>query len=82
MHGRRAILCALVALAGCGAEPDDGVGGVSASEARALNEAAALLDARSGAARDEAGLNPAARAAAAADRRRMVPTPIPETAAR
>ncbi len=38
---------ALVALQGCGVSDDDeGVGGVSASEAQALNEAAAMLDER------------------------------------
>ncbi|MEA3541111.1 MAG: hypothetical protein U9R77_03195 [Pseudomonadota bacterium] len=63
---RVAGLMAMVMLtSGCGSSDDDGVGGVSASEARALNEAAAMLDARAGAAEDKsAGLNPAARMAA------------------
>ena len=55
-------------LAGCGSDPsaDDGV---SASEARALNEAAAQLDAQAGAARPkDVGLNPAAMAGAQAER--------------
>ncbi|CAN5290345.1 hypothetical protein BH10PSE12_BH10PSE12_10850 [soil metagenome] len=34
----------LVALTGCGSGGDAGVGGVSPSEARALNEAATMLD--------------------------------------
>lgn len=38
----------LLALAGCGAtDSADGPGGVTAGEARALNEAAAMLDSRS-----------------------------------
>lgn len=63
---RVAGLMAMVLLtSGCGSSGDDGVGGVSASEARALNEAAAMLDAHAGAAGDKgAGLNPAARIAA------------------
>ena len=64
----------LLPLAACGSEPADGVGGVSASEASALNDAAAALDARAGAAQaGDAGLNPAAAAAARADRARTVP---------
>lgn len=35
-------------LTGCGTQDEDGVGGVSASEARALNEAAEMLDSRTG----------------------------------
>lgn len=67
-------LCILLGLAGCGSGSDDGVGGVSAGEARALNEVAATLDAQTGTAQDvKDGLNPAARAAAAADRGRMAP---------
>ena len=55
----------LLPLAACGSASGDGVGGVSASEASALNDAAAMLDARTGAARtDENALNPAATAAA------------------
>lgn len=43
-----AIFAALLAVASCGSYDDsDGVGGVTASEAQALNEAAAMLDARS-----------------------------------
>ncbi len=64
---------ACVLLAACGSGSDDGVGGVSASEASALNDAAAMLDdARSGAP-SQAGLNPAAAAAARADRQRAAP---------
>jgi hypothetical protein len=80
MAARLAILPVLLApalfgLAGCGSGSDDGVGGVSAGEARALNEAAATLDARTGTAQDaQEGLNPAARTAAAADRGRIAPT--------
>lgn len=44
----RYTLPALLLLAGCGAQNDNdpGVGGVTVGEARALNEAAAKLDAR------------------------------------
>lgn len=64
----------LLSLAACGSEPAEGVGGVSASEASALNDAAATLDARAGAAQaGDAGLNPAATAAARADRARTTP---------
>jgi len=67
----------IAALSACGSgEPQDGVGGVSASDARALNEAAARLDAQ-GNARDGApGLNPAATVAAGANRDRT-PPPAP-----
>lgn len=49
----RAPACALLALSlslsACGtAEDEPGVGGISASEARALNEAAQMLDSRPG----------------------------------
>ncbi|MHA6768151.1 hypothetical protein [Sphingobium ummariense] len=73
MVQRIAGLVLLTVLAGCGS--GDGVGGVSASEASALNDAAAMLDARAGAAQRDAGddLNPAARAASRADRGRTVP---------
>jgi hypothetical protein len=41
-----ALLCGAL-LAGCGSsDRDEGVGGVSASEAQALNEAAEMLDSR------------------------------------
>lgn len=67
-------LVTLLALAACGSPDGDGVGGVSASEASALNDAAAMLDARSDAARPSAeGLNPAAVAATRADRERTPP---------
>ncbi|CAM8641567.1 MULTISPECIES: hypothetical protein [Sphingobium] len=66
------------ALAACDSGSQDGVGGVSAGEAKALNEAAARLDARAGAARSgDPGLNPAAVAAARADRNRVPPPPQP-----
>lgn len=43
------VLPAFALLAGCGANDSaDGPGGVTADEARALNEAAAILDARAG----------------------------------
>jgi hypothetical protein len=59
----------LALLTGCGSSESDGVGGVSASDARALNEAAAMLDARVGVTDDKVGdLNRAARMAA--DRQR------------
>lgn len=76
---RSAAIAALMSLAACGSAPDDGVGGVSASEASALNDAAAMLDARSGEARstDAGSLNPAAAAAARADRRRTAAPPEP-----
>lgn len=65
---------ALLALTACGSGSQDGVGGVSAGEAQALNQAAASLDARTGAAQDgDTGLNPAATAAARADRNRIAP---------
>lgn len=44
-----AIILAVTALSSCGASESDGVGGVTASEARALNEAAEMLDSRPGA---------------------------------
>lgn len=66
-----ALLC-LLPLAACGSGEGDGVGGVSASEAQALNDAAARLDAQAGAAQSgQPGLNPAAQAAARADRDRL-----------
>lgn len=69
----------LLSLAACGSGSPDGVGGVSASEASALNEAAATLDARAGAAQaGDAGLNPAAATAARADRARTTPQPAPK----
>lgn len=47
---RTASLLLALILSACGsAADDDGVGGVSAGEAKALNEAAAMLDARPGA---------------------------------
>ncbi|HUD93161.1 hypothetical protein [Sphingobium sp.] len=79
MNCRSATLSVLIAptllcLAGCGSGSDDGVGGVSASEARALNEVAATLDTQAGTAQGaQEGLNPAARAAATADRGRIAP---------
>lgn len=73
------IATALLPLSACGSEPSDGVGGVSASEASALNDAAAMLDAQRGAAqKGDAGLNPAASAAAEADRGRIAPKPEPK----
>ncbi|WP_298394871.1 hypothetical protein [Sphingobium sp.] len=69
-------LLATLALAACGSGDQDGVGGVSAGEARALNAAAARLDAQAGAAHSDApALNPAATAAARADRNRTAPRP-------
>lgn len=56
------LIAALLSLGGCGSEAD--VGGVTASEADALNRAAATLDAQSAQARQaDAALNPAARTA-------------------
>ncbi|MDX3900931.1 MAG: hypothetical protein QHC40_10540 [Sphingobium sp.] len=56
------LIAMLLPLGGCG--PDAGVGGVTASEAEALNRAAATLDAQSAQARQVDGaLNPAAQAA-------------------
>lgn len=46
---RASAMLLLLALSACGSAPDDGVGGVSASEADALNDAAARIDAREGA---------------------------------
>lgn len=69
-----AATASLLSLSACGS--DTGVGGVSASEAQALNQAAATLDARSAEARRHAvGLNPAATAAR--DRRTARPEPSP-----
>ncbi|NWK95404.1 hypothetical protein DM806_06935 [Sphingobium lactosutens] len=84
MNRRFAPFCLLLGLAGCGSGSDDGVGGVSASEARALNEVAATLDAQTGTVQDgQDGLNPAAQAAAAADRGRIAPAlPANEAGAR
>ena len=73
------IATALLSLGACGSEPSDGVGGVSASEASALNDAAAMLDAQRGVAQSgDVGLNPAASAAAGADRGRVAPQPDPQ----
>ncbi|MCL6250181.1 hypothetical protein M3P36_03845 [Altererythrobacter sp. KTW20L] len=45
MTGRAALLAACVLLAGCGAADNDpGPGGVTVGEARALDEAAEMLD--------------------------------------
>ena len=64
----------LACLTACGSDSGDGVGGVSASEASALNDAAAMLDMRAGQARNEdAGVNPAAMKALRADRNRIEP---------
>ncbi len=72
-------LAALSLLAACGSGSQDGVGGVSAGEAQALNDAAAQLDARTGAAQSaDPGLNPAAVTAAGADRKRVAPQPAPQ----
>lgn len=67
------LLTMMLGLAGCGSASGDGVGGVSASEASALNEAAAALDARTGTARStgDGAINPAA--AARAERGRHPP---------
>ncbi|WP_420145599.1 hypothetical protein [Sphingobium sp.] len=66
-------------LSACGSGSQDGVGGVSAGEAQALNDAAAKLDAQAEAAAQDggAGLNPAAVAAARADRKRTPPAQSP-----
>ncbi|MGE4321551.1 MAG: hypothetical protein AB7E60_00805 [Sphingobium sp.] len=62
----------LLLLTACGPASDAGVGGVSASEASALNDAAAMLDAQAGRTQEgNVDLNPAARAAASADRGRI-----------
>ncbi|MEJ7934565.1 hypothetical protein WG907_09885 [Sphingobium sp. AN558] len=77
-----AAVAAAFGLAACGSAPDEGVGGVSASEASALNDAAAMLDARSGDAKTLSGnINPAATAAARADRKRVAPDPAPDSGA-
>lgn len=61
----------LVVLTACGSGSQDGVGGVSAGEARALNEAAAKLDLQADDVQGaDPALNPAAVAAAGADRKR------------
>lgn len=62
----------LAMLTACGSGDQDGVGGVSAGDAKALNEAAARLDAEPRGSAD-AGLNPAATSAARADRERRPP---------
>ncbi|MEC3910218.1 hypothetical protein U5A82_06910 [Sphingobium sp. CR2-8] len=67
-------LASIMMLAACGSGSQDGVGGVSAGEAQALNDAAARLDAQTGAAtRADPGLNPAAVTAAQANRNRTAP---------
>tara|TARA_R110000787_G_scaffold195091_2_gene306482 strand:+ start:794 stop:1036 length:243 start_codon:yes stop_codon:yes gene_type:complete len=72
------LLIGLMLLGGCGSASEEGVGGVSASEAEALNDAAAMLDARSGAAQvGDGGLNPPATTAARADRNRVAPVEPP-----
>ena len=71
---RSMALAALLVLAGCDAGSTDGVGGVSASEASALNDAASMLDARKDdAIPNDGSVNPAASAAARADRHRADP---------
>jgi uncharacterized lipoprotein len=73
-------LLAIAGLSACGSGgQQDGVGGVSASDARALNDAAARLDAQDSARGGAPGLNPAATAAAGADRDRTPPAPQPQT---
>lgn len=42
---RAIILVAVLAVSACGSPSDEGVGGISASEAQALNDAAEMLDA-------------------------------------
>ncbi len=65
-------LALLIALAGCSPAAEEGVGGVSASEAQALNEAATLLEQKTGGMTGgNGGLNPAAISAVDADRGRQ-----------
>lgn len=64
---RIAAMLLLSLASACGSGGNDGVGGVSASEAEALNAAAARLDAQQGSAETlKTQLNPAATRAAAA----------------
>lgn len=64
---RIAAMLLLSLASACGSGGNDGVGGVSASEADALNAAAARLDAQQGSAEmPRTQLNPAATRAAAA----------------
>lgn len=66
---RIAAMLLLSLASACGAGGDDGVGGVSASEADALNAAAARLDAQQGSAETpKTQLNPAATRAATAEK--------------
>lgn len=67
--GQTALALALLC-GGCGGDTEgDGSGGVSPGEAQALNDAAAMLDARSGApVADPPPINPAAAAARKAER--------------
>lgn len=69
MMTRMTIVAGLLALTGCGSGEQEGVGGVSASDARALNEAAAKLDAQAqNAATADDAINPAAERARSSDR--------------
>lgn len=66
---RIAAMLLLSLASACGSGGNDGVGGVSASEADALNAAAARLDAQQGSAEaPKAQLNPAATRAATAQK--------------
>lgn len=66
---RIAAMLLLSLASACGSGGNDGVGGVSASEADALNAAAARLDAQQGSAEaPRTQLNPAATRAAAAQK--------------
>lgn len=66
---RIAAMLILSLASGCGSGGNDGVGGVSASEADALNAAAARLDAQQGSAEaPRTQVNPAATRAAAAQK--------------
>lgn len=49
LHGISVLLGSALLLAGCDDPDAQGAGGVTASEARALNEAAEMLDTRPGA---------------------------------
>jgi hypothetical protein len=63
--GRAMMMGMALGIGGCGQNVDgSGVGGVSASEADALNDAAAMLDSRPAPAENRTALNPAAVRAA------------------
>ncbi len=73
MIGLGPALLLLLSLGGCGSSDDGDASGLAPGEARALNDAAAELDARNHPPQDDAGINPAAMSAARARREQTGP---------